>query len=217
MVWAGDSVAYDLAPAIGASLTAGGWTVDDLAAYPDFMLTHQDDELNLLAHTVERSAATDADLAVLQISNWDVGVPDEKYAEHLLSLSEQLAGVGTRLLVLSSPPTGDPEFSAQLDRLFGVAQGLAAADPDGNLQVIDGRPVWGTPGVLDLDGDGTPERKRDLMHVCPSGAARFVAWFTNELAHRYGGLTPGDPTVWGAGDWVFDSRFNNPVGTCAAV
>ena len=217
VVWAGDSVAYDIAPALHAALAAGGWVVDDSAAYPGNMLTTRDEKFDLAAHTVEQAQRSGAELAILQISNWDVYVGSEEYASTMGDLSARLAEVGTRLLVLSSPPTGDADFSAQLDRLFEVAHGLALDDPSGNLQVIDARAVWGTPGVLDLDGDGTPERKRDLMHVCPSGVARFVAWFADALDHRYDGLTPIDPAVWAAGPWVLDDRYDKPVGACAPV
>src|SRR6185436_8228870 len=47
VAWAGDSVAYDIAPAVRAALTAGGWVVDDLAAYPGFMLTNSDEKVSL--------------------------------------------------------------------------------------------------------------------------------------------------------------------------
>ena len=80
----------------------------------------------------------------------------EEYAATLGDLSARLADVGTRLLVFLSPPTGDADFSAQLDRLFEVAAGLALDDPSGNLQVIDALSRVGHAGrELDLDGDGT--------------------------------------------------------------
>ena len=151
---------YDIAPALRAALTAGGWVVDDLAAYPGFMLTTAGREVRSRGAHGPEATWSGAELAILQISNWDVYVGSEEYAATLRDLSVRLEEVGTRLLVLSSPPTGDADFSAQLDRLFEVAAELALDDPSGNLQVIDARAVWGTPGVLDLDGDGTPERKR---------------------------------------------------------
>lgn len=154
------------------------------------MLTHPDVHANLVTQTVEEAGASGAELAIVQISNWDVAVSSEDYVATMRDLSARLSALGTRLLVISAPPTGDAEFSVQLDRLFEATAAIALGDPDGNLQVLDARPIWGTPGVVDLDGDGTPERKRDLMHVCPSGAARFVAWLTDQTRHPVRRIDP---------------------------
>ena len=80
---------------------------------------------------------------------------------------------------------------------------------------LDSAAVWGPVFDVDLDDDGTPERKRDGVHVCPSGAARFALWLTAELAARFDGATPTPPTEWALGDWVTDARYDEPVGSCA--
>ncbi|MGH9132658.1 MAG: hypothetical protein ACRDZZ_01880, partial [Ilumatobacteraceae bacterium] len=69
----------------------------------------------------------------------------------------------------------------------------------------------------DLDDDGTPERKRDGVHVCPSGAARLALWLTTELAAHVGGIAPTPPTEWAQGGWVTDARYDQPVGSCAPL
>ena len=56
--------------------------------------------------------------------------------------------------------------------------------------------------ALDLDADGTAERKRDDVHICPSGAARFAAWLAGGLRARFAATHPG------AADGVGD----RPVG-----
>ena len=65
-------VAFDIAPALRTALTSGGWVVDDSAAYPGFMLTTRDEKFDLVAHTVNEATVSGAELAILQISNWDV-------------------------------------------------------------------------------------------------------------------------------------------------
>jgi peptidoglycan/LPS O-acetylase OafA/YrhL len=217
VLWAGDSVAYDIAPAMKASLQAGGWTVDDLAAYPGFMLMAPQRKNNLVEWINKRVAISHPQLVILQTSNWDEADDPAAYADTLRGLAAQLGARGARLLVIPAPPTGDAPFSAAVAKKFDIAAELAALEPTGNLSVIDSRAVWGPPGVLDIDGDGTPERKRDLMHVCPSGAAKFTAWMTDELARRFGGLTPADPAQWASQLWVVDKRYDQPVGACAPV
>jgi hypothetical protein len=106
--------------------------------------------------------------------------------------------------------------NAELDRLAGVARDTAAAS-DGRIVFIDTSAAWVSPPVLDSNGDGAPERKRDLIHVCPAGAANFAAWLTTELDTRFDGLTPVDPTTWASGEWVTDPRYDQPVGACAPV
>ncbi len=216
-VWAGDSVAYDLAPAVIASLTAAGLAVDDLEAYPGFRLVTDRDNIDLRRLVVERVAEVGADLALVQISNWDTDVDSETYRIAVTDLAGELDLLGARLVLIATPPTASTDVNVELDRLFGVVVGLAGRDGPGNLSVVDSRPWWGAPGVLDLDADGSPERKRDLTHVCPSGAARFAALLADDLAMQFTGPVPGDPAVWADALWVFDERFDDPVGACAPV
>jgi hypothetical protein len=96
------------------------------------------------------------------------------------------------------------------------ARAIAAANPTTTV-FLDSAALWGSVFDADLDDDGTPERKRDGAHVCPSGAARFALWLTAELASRFDGLAPTPPTEWATGNWVTDPRYDQPVGSCAGL
>ncbi len=219
VLWAGDSVAHELAPAVRASLVAAGLEVDDLEAFPGFrLISPERADIDLSRLIPRRAAEVAPDLALVQISNWDTTADSEQYRAALIALAEELEPLGTKLVMVSTPITWDNGLNAEHARLFAVAAELAHDGQDRNIGVLDASVVWGDePGVRDLNGDGTPERKRDGIHVCPSGAASFGAWLANALEIRYEGVTPGDPAVWADALWVVDKRYDEPVGTCAPI
>jgi peptidoglycan/LPS O-acetylase OafA/YrhL len=217
VVWAGDSVAFDLAPAVIASLRSAGLAVDDLEAYPGFRLVTDRDDIDLSRLVPERAGEVGADLALVQISNWDTDVDSDTYALAVTDLAEALDRLDGRLVMVATPPTANADVNAELDRLFSVVAGLARTGELDNLSVLDSRAWWGQPGAVDLDGDGSPERKRDLTHVCPAGGARFGALLADDLAEHFAGVEPGDPAEWADALWVFDERFDDPVGACAPL
>jgi hypothetical protein len=215
VIWGGDSVAFDLAPAVEAALTGAGATMSPNASYPGIRLLGSDQNLRLAGRVKDMLAQQPADTVIIQVSTWDDVESDESYAAGLRELADLLP-TGGRLIVLSSPPTGEESVNAELDRLAGVARETAAAS-DGRIVFIDTGAAWVSPPVLDSNGDGAPERKRDLIHVCPAGAANFASWLTTELGARFDGLDPIDPTSWAQGAWVTDPRYDQPVGACAPV
>ena len=212
-LWVGDSVAYDIWPALDAALSAAGVRVDGGAAFPGLRLAGGDDTVRFVSIVPDRLEANDADTVLMQISSWDADVSDEEYAAALRELAGAVGGA--RLIVVSSPPVADDELQADLERLATTAASVAADDE--RVSFLDADEVWADPPVLDANGDGAPERKRDLVHVCPAGAANFAAWSTAELADTYRGIDPVDPAVWAGGDWVTDPRFDDPAGACAPV
>ena len=214
-IWAGDSVAYDLAPAVDAALAASGVTIGADGSYPGIRLLGSDRTLRLTSQLGERITSSGADTVMMVVSTWDEAETDEDYAAGLRELADLLPPTG-QLIVVSSPPTGDDGVNEQLDRLAAVAKEVATLS-DGHIAYVDASSVWADPVVLDANGDGAPERKRDLIHVCPSGAANFAAWLAVELNARFDGLTPADPGTWAGGDWVVDPRYDQPVGACAPV
>ncbi len=127
-----------------------------------------------------------------------------------------LVGNGTRLVLVSPPPTVYPATDSRLVAMTEHARAIGAADPS-STSFLDSTVVWGAVFDDDLDDDGTPERKRDGVHVCPSGAARFALWLTVELAGRFEGFTPTPPTEWAPASWVTDDRYDEPVGSCAPL
>jgi peptidoglycan/LPS O-acetylase OafA/YrhL/lysophospholipase L1-like esterase len=222
VLWAGDSVAHELGPAVDASLSAAGLEVDVVQSYPGFrLISPERSDIDLSKRLPARAAELQPDVVLLQISNWDGTADSDQYRAALVALAEELEPLGTKLVVVATPTTWNKDFNADHTRMFEIAANLAD-DPgeDGagrNIAVLDPRPIWGEPGVLDLNGDGTPERKRDGIHICPSGAAMFGAWLADALAERFDGVTPGDPAIWADALWVVDERYDEPVGACAPL
>ena len=83
-----------------------------------------------------------------------------------------------------------------------------------NRFAVDGTP---TDCVLLAINHILKDRKPDLVHVCPQGAARFAIWLVAELSARFDGITPATPDAWLGGDWTADERYDTPVGACAAL
>jgi hypothetical protein len=214
-VWTGDSVAYDVAPAVAAALEAAGVDVDVTGAFVGLRMVHPEPS-NSLSKAVRVRLEGGADTVILQLSTWDGPTEEVEQRRAMTYLHELVASHDARLVIVGAPPVPDEATNIGDARLAAIAQEVAAADPT-RVAFLDPSPVWGATAVLDLDGDGTPERKRDLVHVCPSGSARLALWLSNELGLRFDGVTPADPTAWAAGDWVTDERYDKPVGTCAPL
>lgn len=215
VAWAGDSVAFELAPAVKAALVSAGLTVNIGAAYPGVRLLGPIEVRRLTTQVPNRLAEISADTLIIMVSTWDQDIDNENYAAGLRELADLLPPDG-RLIVLSAPPAGDDARNAQYDRLAAVARETAAKSED-RIVFIDASQPWVTPTVRDANGDGAPERKPDLIHVCPAGAAGFALWLTLELDARFSGLEPADPSTWLLGDWGRDVRYDQPVGACAPL
>ncbi len=217
VMWTGDSVSFDLAPAVHASLTAAGLDVDNFGSYYGFRLIADQEHYDLTRIIPERAADVRPDVVLMQVSLWDAPADDDTYRAALEQLAVDLDFLGASLVVVAAPPTARDDLQDGATRLFGVATDLAAESATDNLDVLDPAPMWGPVFVADFDGDGVPERKKDTVHVCGSGAAHFGAWLAPALAERYDGVDPGDPFSWAAGPWATDQRYDEPVGTCARL
>jgi peptidoglycan/LPS O-acetylase OafA/YrhL len=217
VLWAGDSVAFDISPGLVAALSSAGPSVDASSAYPGLRLISDDAAITFSSFLQPHLARSGADTVVLQISMWDITASDEQYEQALRDLATQLSASGARLVLVNAPPTGDSSLNTDLERLAAVAARVAGSEPADEIWFLDATVVWGEGGVLDLDGDGAPERKRDLIHVCPAGAARFGAWFVTAVDAQFDGVTPVAPSDWAGGPWVADPRYDDPAGACAAV
>jgi hypothetical protein len=214
VIWAGDSVAFELAPAVSAALTSAGLSVATAAFY-GVRLLGPDQNRRLSTQVADRLETISADTIVMVVSAWDRDIGDDDYAVGLRELADMLPPEG-RLIVVSAPPTGDESRNAETDRLAAVARDVADSS-SGRVVFVDASEAWASPPVRDRNGDGAPERKADLVHVCPAGAASFGAWFANELSLRFDGLAPSDPATWALGDWTTEPRYDEPVGACAPV
>jgi lysophospholipase L1-like esterase len=214
VLWTGDSIAYDLAPGVGAALTGAGLLAHS-GAFPGMRLI-DDGQFGLLPRLQAQLPGSGIDVVVVQLSVWD---SDNASADQAAALDEVQAfviSIGAQLVLVSSPPTTDLVNDQGLVALTEHARALAAAQPESTV-FLDSSGVWGAVFDADLDDDGTPERKRDGVHVCPSGAARFAFWLTAELTARYDGAVPTPPTEWATGSWVTDARYDEPVGSCAPL
>ena len=216
-MWSGDSVAFDLSPAVQASLNAAGVAVNLDTAYPGFRIGDDPGkDTSLVTLVGEKLDAVGADLVIYQLSVWDSKLDPAEQVAGLTSFRDQVVGRGARLVFVTAPVVGDEATNQGLLTPNAVAQEMSAADPE-QVLYLDATVVWGTEPVLDLDGDGTPERKRDHLHICPSGAARFAAWLAGELSTRFAAVTPASPTEWATGQWVTDGRYDDPAGACAPL
>ncbi len=214
VVWAGDSVAFELEPGVTAALTSAGMTVVNSAFYGVRLLGPIEDR-RLSIQVPDKLTSISADTLMIMVSAWDRDIGDDDYAAGLRELADLLP-VDGRLVVLSSSPTADDDRTAALDRLAGLARSVAESS-NGRIVFIDTSGALVSPPERDIDGDGAPEFKSDLIHVCPAGSAQFGAWLVNELDARFDGLEPVDASIWAAGDWVTEPRFDVPVGACARV
>lgn len=214
VLWAGDSVAFDTAGGLGPALAGAGLTVDVGAAYPGVHLGGDGDDRQAtqLVRHLERSGA---DTVLLMASSWDVDLSSDRYRDALAEIADIVDGYGARLVLVSAPPVADDDINDELIRLASVSREFADADP--RVWFIGADDAWAFPVVADENGDGAPERKRDLVHVCPAGAAEFGAWLVTELDRLFLGLVPADPAEWAGGAWVTDPRYDDPVGACAPV
>jgi hypothetical protein len=214
VLWTGDSIAYDLAPGVGAAL-AGAGLLANSNAYPGMRLVGGD-QFSLLPKLRADLPTSGIDVVVVQLSVWDAQRDAVEQQAALAELHALAVSNEVVLVLVSSPPTVDLAVEQGLVGLTEHARAIAAAHPTTTV-FLDAAAVWGSVFDADLDDDGTPERKRDGAHVCPSGAARFALWLTAELASRFDGLAPTPPTEWATGNWVTDGRYDQPVGSCAAL
>ena len=215
VLWAGDSVAADLALGVEASLGAAGVPVDPTGAFPGIFVT-ADGDRRLSVQLPPKLGRRPADTVIMLLSGWDTEVDSETYRTALVELVDTVVDAGAKRMVLVTAPSHpDDERDRELHRLADVAAAIARDDE--RVHFIDSSAVWTSPDVLDANGDGAPERRRDGVHLCPAGSAGFAAWLVAKLATRFDGLAPVEASAWAAGPWTTDPRYDEPVGSCAPV
>ena len=169
VMWTGDSVSFDLAPGVVASLTAAGLDVDVYGSYYGLRLVADKEHYDLAKIIPERAAEVRPEIVLMQISFWDGTADDDTYRAALKQLAVDLDFLGASLVVVAAPPTERADLGGGPTRLFGVATDLAAESVTDNLDVLDPAPMWGPVFVLDFDGDGVPEREQDTTPRLRSG------------------------------------------------
>jgi peptidoglycan/LPS O-acetylase OafA/YrhL len=215
LLWVGDSVAADLAPAIGAALDAAGVDVTNGARDGVHLAptTPDDDPRGFYGPML---ATAGADVVVVQLSYWDAPAAADDLRASLERFRDTVVATGADLVFVTPPPVRADLVDPRFDGVVAVAADLAATDP-AHVHLVDTAPLWGTEMQVDPDHDGAPDRKPDGVHVCPQGAARFAAWFVDALDARFDGLTPAFPGAWVGLDWQTSERYDTPVGACAAI
>ena len=215
VLWHGDSVAHDAAPAIVAAFTAMGIEVIDLS-FPGSRLTELPNGDDPLERIITAAENTNPQIVFHQLTTWDTLAEPIAQRRATERLAELAASIVATLVVVTSPV----EASAVVDDI-GIQRHLAimtntARDADEHIEIWDQSGVFGTTFTIDIDGDGIPERKRDGVHLCPSGAARFAVWLTDTTAEM-ASHPPTDHTTWLGLDWANDDRYSNPPGACEPV
>ncbi len=209
----GDSMAFDEWPAVASAMFAGGISIGGYVSPGAGLLdTKYDSTTDIDKMVVDFRP----DLVLYQGSLWDAGTPEaqreayDRFADFVLDQGARLG------LITILPLRADHQDPAQLGALTGIMQDIADQHP-GQVFVLNSDEVWGPVFIQDVNGDKVPERKPDGVHVCPSGAAMFAIWLTNELQQRFDDFVPPAPELWATGEWVGDPRYTEPAGICAAL
>jgi hypothetical protein len=221
----GDSLAYDVAPAIGAMLQAGGTGFTDMS-FPGLGFTVTASDWNWRSAWSKVIADTQPDLVVFLTGPWDArditvggvplvyGSPEWRawYDGELDDFVRLVEGAGARLVWLTAP-TYDPTSPDAVDltavnAAFGAVPtrwpGVEVVDTDAAVDAPDGSFAEYLPG------SAGPEqvRKADGLHFCPAGAARVARALLPAVDHWWS-LTPA--AGWDAGPWRQDDRYVHPA------
>ena len=214
VLWLGDSVAADLAPAVTAALAASAIDVVD-GTYDGARIVPSD-RLDTRAILADVLAAHPADLVVVPLSYWDASQPADVLRSEIRHLVDAVRWYGADIVFVTPPPVradlADPGMRIEI----AVVADLVRTSP-AHLTLVDVAALWGPEMHLDLDLDGVPDRKPDGVHICPQGAARFAAWFVDRLRTRYPAVPVAAPAQWLDGTWSTSERYDTPVGACAGL
>ena len=211
----GDSVAYDMWPAIEAELNAAKVTVHSGAFGGVGIVPTDVNKTPLQSLAIELDFYA-TDLLILQLSVWDAQQDDDKQRAAFVDLARFVADRNLRLAFVSFPSIAAERSGPGQVSLEDKARAIAEQS-DGSIIYLDQRSVLSDVFTLDIDGDGNPERKRDGIHVCPTGALRSAQWLIQELSTRFEGIVPPIDDSWVTGEWAKDSRYDSPPGACAPL
>ncbi|MGH9134639.1 MAG: acyltransferase family protein, partial [Ilumatobacteraceae bacterium] len=140
VMWTGDSIAYDLAPGVGAALTGAGIRAES-TAYLGMRLVG-DGQFALLPRLRTLLPSAGADVIVVQLSLWDADADPVAQTSALDELHGLVVGGGSRLVLVQPPPTVDTAKDQRLAPMVEHARSIAAADPASTL-FLDSSAVWG--------------------------------------------------------------------------
>jgi peptidoglycan/LPS O-acetylase OafA/YrhL len=209
----GDSMAFDEWPAVASAMFAGRISIGGYVSPGAGLLdTLYDSSTEIDKMVVDFRP----DLVLYQGSLWDSGTSDAQRAAYE-RFTDRVLGQGARLAFITIPPLrADHQDPEHLGALTGIMHDIANEHP-GQVVVLDSDEVWGPVFTQDVNGDKVPERKPDGVHVCPSGAAMYAVWLTDQLQQRFADFVPAPLADWATGDWIEDPRYTEPEGICAAL
>jgi len=197
LLWYGDSIANDTWPPLGAALTEAGVDARSAAFGGVGLVAREgfDDPFGVLTGHLDE---VDPDLLVMQLSLWDGYESSENLALVTIPVrSDDQADPGEAVLVANAE-----QFAAEHRNL---------------VVLLDQTEVFGDTFRLDIDGDGNPERKRDGVHLCPTGALAITFWLVKQLSVNYEGIAVPESSEWILGDWRNAERYDDPPGACAGL
>jgi hypothetical protein len=210
----GDSIASDFWPAVNAAFASSNIPVET-GAFGGVGLIPRDDNLNPISSLEERLIAVSPELLIVQLSVWDAEQDAIEQLEALENLQALAERQGIRVFIISFPVIVSDRTNPGQKLLEMRARDFALNTK--NLVYIDQSPAFGSKFSLDIDGDGIPERKRDGVHVCPTGALVYTQWLIGEMTRMYPKVTFATTAQWAFGDWRLDDRYDSPAGACAAL
>jgi hypothetical protein len=215
LLWYGDSIANDTWPPLGAVLTEAGIDARS-AAFGGVGLVARDgfdDPFGVLTGHLDE---VDPDLLVMQLSLWDGYESSDDQTAAFDELGRIITERNLRLALVTIPVRSDDQ--ADPGEAVLVANAQRFADEHRDLVVLlDQTDVFGDTFRLDIDGDGNPERKRDGVHLCPTGALAITFWLVKQLSVHYEGITMPETSEWILGDWRSADRYDDPPGACAGL
>lgn len=211
----GDSVAYDMWPGVEAAMRASGLEARS-GAFGGVGLIPEGPgptPIEMLGLTLDEVRP---DLLILQLSVWDAKQSEESQRAALEELRLLAVERDQRVLLLSFPTFSPERTESGQEALERIAMSTAAATPE-LFRYADQTSALGEVFDVDIDDDDNPERKRDGIHVCPTGAIRSAQWLVSFLAENYSGVTAPVSNDWILGTWWTDARYDSPPGACARL
>ena len=222
----GDSVTYEMAPAITEALESTG--VVDVVENTQFGFALSLSQLNGWRQNWPGVLnGTAPDIVVIQTGTWDIDdnvqaagrspSPDsptweQEFRVLLDEATFVLSIADADILWMSMLPGPDPASAGRLNtqvELLGERNPFVTyVDVASPLRAPDGTMIMSEP-------DGAPLRKPDGIHLCVTGAQLATAELLAEIEARYGIAVSPD---WVSGQWRSDGRYDvNPCADRASV
>lgn len=214
VVVAGDSIIYDVSPALVDALDPhAAWVIPLVAP----ALSAESIRVLLLS-TVDE---TDPDVVFIMVGVWErayrtpegatIGEPgwSAAYIERVIDpLARSIVARGARLVFLGPPPIRVVSDDAQIAELERIWDEYAAPRP--GVSFVDSD-AWLLDSDVFVELDG-PDRLRriDGVHLCAEGARRIAAGIIDELTAELEAARTAPRPGWESGPWV--GRF--PADEC---